>query len=136
MWTFVSICAKTLNNGTTFRDTLNNLETASCGIKWSSPLADELHKPVRKHFTERYLFVRNVDDVYGTDLVDMQGVSRQNKGYKYILMVEDVFSKYGWAVPLKTKTGVAVCIRSTTTRPSLDCPWCWYRRQRRNALQN
>ena len=99
---------KSLNNGNTFRDTLNSLETVGTGIKWTTPLAEELHRPIRKHFTKRYVFVRNVDDIFGADLIDMQALSKQNKGYKYILMVEDIFSKYGWAVPLKTKTGIAV----------------------------
>ena len=35
----------------------------------------------------------------------MKALSKQNDGYKYILMVIDVFSKYGWAVPLKFKNG-------------------------------
>ena len=99
---------KSLNNGNTFRDTLNSLETVGTGITWTTPLAEELHRPIRKHFTKRYVFVRNVDDIFGADLIDMQALSKQNKGYKYILMVEDIFSKYGWAVPLKTKTGIAV----------------------------
>ena len=34
----------------------------------------------------------------------MSSFSRSNKGYQYILTVNDVFSKYGWIVPLKTKT--------------------------------
>ena len=42
------------------------------------------------------------------DLVDMSPFSRSNKGYKYLLTVIDVFSKYGWIVPLKTKTGKEV----------------------------
>ena len=33
---------------------------------------------------------------------------RSNKGYKYLLTVIDVYSKYGWFVPLKTKTGKEV----------------------------
>ena len=60
---------KSLNNGMTFRDTLNSLETVGTGIKWTTPLADELHRPIRKHFTKRYVFVRNVDDIFGADLV-------------------------------------------------------------------
>ena len=99
---------KSLNNGNTFRDTLNSLETVGASIKWTTPLAEELHRPIRKHFTKRYVFVRNVDDIFGADLVDMRKLSKQNKGYKYILMVEDIFSKYGWAVPLKTKTKIEV----------------------------
>jgi len=38
----------------------------------------------------------------------MQPYSKQNKHYKYLLAVIDVFSKYGWLIPLKNKTGVAV----------------------------
>ena len=43
---------KSLNNGNIFRDTLNSLETVGCGVKWTSPLAEELHRPIRKHFTK------------------------------------------------------------------------------------
>ena len=52
--------------------------------------------------------MRNVDDIFGADLVDTKALPTQNKGFKYILMVEDVFSKYGWTVSIKFKTGVAV----------------------------
>ena len=31
----------------------------------------------------------------------MQKVSKWNKDFKYLLMVLDIFSKYGWIVPLK-----------------------------------
>ena len=36
--------------------------------------------------------------------------SRSNSGYKYFLTVIGVFSKYGWIVPLKTKTGKEVAM--------------------------
>ena len=38
----------------------------------------------------------------------MQKLSKWDKGYKYLLMVLDLFSKFGWIVPLKTKTGIEV----------------------------
>ena len=38
----------------------------------------------------------------------MQQFSRWNAGYRYLLMVLDVFSKYGWIVPLKDKKGETV----------------------------
>ena len=101
---------KSLSNGTSFRDVLNSLSKDGTGIQWSNPLADELHKPIRKHFPKRYVFVRDVDNIWGADLVDMRALAKQNDNFKYILMVIDVFSKYGWAVPIKFKTGEAVKI--------------------------
>ena len=77
-------------------------------IDWSNELADELHKPIRRKFSKRQVKVNGVDAIWAADLVDMQSFSRQNKGYKHILMIIDIFSKYGWAIPLKTKTGVEV----------------------------
>ena len=38
----------------------------------------------------------------------MQQFSKWNKGYRYLLMVLGVFSKYGWIVPLKDKKGETV----------------------------
>ena len=72
------------------------------GIDWSNQLANELHKPVRGRFDKRTVFAKQVDDIWTADLVDMSPFSRSNKGYKYLLTVIDVFSKYGWIVPLKT----------------------------------
>ena len=40
--------------------------------------------------------------------MNMSSFSRSNKGYKYLLAMIDVFSKYGWIIPLKTKTGKQV----------------------------
>ena len=78
------------------------------GIKWTSELADELHKPIRTKFQKRFVFVRDVDDIWAADLVDMQKHSRVNGGNKYLLMIIDCFSKFGWIIPLKKKTGLAV----------------------------
>ena len=75
---------------------------------WSNQLANELHKPVRRRFDKRSVFAKQVDDIWAADLVDMSPFFRSNKGYKYLLTVIDVYSKYGWIVPLKTKTGKEV----------------------------
>jgi len=48
----------------------------------------------------------NVDAIWCSDLVDMRKLSKWNKGYKYLLLVLDIFSKYGWIMPLKAKTGL------------------------------
>ena len=38
----------------------------------------------------------------------MQQFSKWNKGFRYLLTVLDIFSKYGWIVPLKDKKGETV----------------------------
>ena len=71
-------------------------------------LADELHKPVIKKFTKRKMYSSFKDNIWGVDLADMQLLSRQNKGIKYLLCVIDLFSKYAFVVPLKDKKGASV----------------------------
>ena len=85
-----------------------NAQTLTASTQWQEKLADELYKPIRRNFPKRRVIVHNVDDIWCSDLVDMQKLSKWNKGYKYLLMVLDLFSKYGWMVPLKTKTGLEV----------------------------
>ena len=70
---------------------------------WSQQLADELHKPITKTFSKRKVISNGIDKIWAADLVEMQKFSKWNKGIKYLLMVIDVFSKYGWIKPLKDK---------------------------------
>lgn len=67
-----------------------------------------IHKPVRKKFARRRVIVSGPGDQLQTDLVDMQEFTNKNDGYKYLLTVIDVFSKYAWVVPLKNKTAESV----------------------------
>ena len=48
-----------------------------------------------------------IDKIWCSDLVEMQQF-KWNQGYRYLLMVLDLFSKYGWIVPLKDKKGETV----------------------------
>ena len=61
-----------------------------------------------RRFDKHTVFAKQVDDIWAADLVDMSSFSRSNKGYKYLLTVINVFSKYDWIIPLKTKTGKVV----------------------------
>lgn len=62
-----------------------------------------LHKPRRVRFQRNHYNLTNIGDFWQADLMDMQSLSRKNKGYKYILAVIDCFSKFGWCVPIKKK---------------------------------
>ena len=64
-----------------------------------------LHKPARRHYKRSRVIVPGINAQFQADLVDVQKLSRYNKGYKYLLTCIDIFSKYAWVVPLKTKQG-------------------------------
>ena len=64
-----------------------------------------LHKPVRRHYKRSRVIGFGIDEQFQADLADVQHLSRYNKGYKYLLTCIDIFSKYAWVVPLKTKQG-------------------------------
>ena len=54
------------------------------------------------------MYVRGIDEIWAADLVDVQLLSKFNDGVRYLLTVIDIFSKHGWMVPLKKKTGSVV----------------------------
>ena len=67
-------------------------------------VALELHRSARKNFVRRRVEIKSLDDLMAADLVEMRPYSRVNKNYNYILTVINCFSKYVWAIPLKSKT--------------------------------
>ena len=73
----------------------------------ASDLATELHKEYRKPKLFLKVKVFNKDDIWGADLVEMQN-SKNNKDYRYILTIIDLYTKYAWAIPLKDKKGITV----------------------------
>ena len=44
--------------------------------------------------------------MWDAGLADMQLITKFNKGFRFLLCVIDIFSKYAWVVPLKDKKGV------------------------------
>ncbi len=52
--------------------------------------------------------VGGIDEEWQMDLADMQSLKHYNDGYRYLLVCIDVFSKYAWIVPIKSKTGPAL----------------------------
>ena len=69
-----------------------------------------LHKQRRKKFIRRPFIVYDPYDAIQADLVfyNSSDYYTQNSYYKYILTVIDMFSKYAYAVPLKTKNSAEV----------------------------
>lgn len=71
-------------------------------------LVNELHSPARRNFKRRTVILKGINDLWQADLVEMGDYSSKNKGYKYLLTIIDAFSKFAWALPIKTKTGSEV----------------------------
>ena len=52
--------------------------------------------------------MNSIDEIWATDLIDMQAFSKDSNGVKYLLTVIDIFSKFVYIVSLKGKTGQEV----------------------------
>ena len=74
---------------------------ASNEIKQNLQLAEELHKPVIRNFKKRTVYPEFKENIW-------QFISKLNKGFRFLLYVIDIFSKYAWVVPLKDKKGVSI----------------------------
>lgn len=71
-------------------------------------IVNELHKAARRNFVRRSVILKGIDDLWQADLIDMQNLKKFNKGYNYILVVIDCFSKYTWTEPIKSKSKLDV----------------------------
>ena len=72
-------------------------------------LAEELHKSVVRKFEKRKIHSSFINNIWGADLVNIQFISKFNKGIRFLLCVIDICSTYAWVVPLKDKK----CIKIT-----------------------
>ena len=72
-------------------------------IKQNLQLAEKLHKPIIRNFEKRTVYSEFKDNIWGADLADMQLISKLNKGFRFLLCIIDIFSKYAWVVLLKDK---------------------------------
>ena len=66
-------------------------------------LSQELNKRIIDKFERKKVIVNHKDEIHSCDLVDMQKYSKVNRGYKYIFTNIDIFSKYAWSFPIKSK---------------------------------
>ena len=71
-------------------------------------LAEELHKLIIRKFKKRKVYSAFKDNIWDADLADMQLISKFNEGFRFLLRVIDIFSKYACVVPLKDKKDVSV----------------------------
>ena len=62
-----------------------------------------LMKPIRRSFPRSKVIVDTIDSMWDGDLADVSNISSQNDGYKFLLVLIDIFSRFLFIVPLKNK---------------------------------
>ena len=63
--------------------------------KPNQKLAEELHKPIIRQFKKRTVYSGFKDSIWGTDVSDMQLISKFNKEFRFLLCVDTIKIKYG-----------------------------------------
>ena len=77
-------------------------------LEFNEQLAKDLNKPIIRKFKKRKVYSGFRDNIWGADLADIQLISKFNKGFRFLLCVIDIFTKYAWVVPLKKKKGASI----------------------------
>ena len=88
---------------------------------------DEIYmKPPKRNYLTNKTIVKHIDDTWSADLLDMIDYgTKNNYGYRYILVVIDNFSKFGWTTPLKNKHAQSITdefskiIKTSNRKPNL-----------------
>ena len=66
-------------------------------------------KPSKKNYPTNRIIYNHIDENWSIDLADMVDYkTSNNKGFRYIFVIIDNFSKYLWAIPLKNKYGQTI----------------------------
>ena len=61
-------------------------------------------KPPKKYYLTNKTDVYFINDIWSLDILDLKDYGPENnRGYRYVLVTIDNFSKFGWTSPLKNK---------------------------------
>ena len=61
-------------------------------------------KPPKKNYATNKTDVYHIDDIWSLDILDLKDYGPENnRGYRYVFVVIDNFSKFGWTISLKNK---------------------------------
>ena len=71
-------------------------------------LINEIYsKPPKKNYITNKTDVYYIDDIWSLDILDLKDYGAENnRGYRYVLVTIDNFSKFGWTTPLKNKNAI------------------------------
>ena len=71
---------------------------------------DEIYsKGPKRNYAANKTNVYHIDDIWSLDILDLKDYGPENnRGYRYVLVTIDNFSKFGWTVPLKNKNALTI----------------------------
>ena len=69
-----------------------------------------LNKSVKRNFRRGRVIVSGIDDQWDADLASFSAYESSNDGYRYLLVVIDIFSRYAWIEPIKDKSAKRIII--------------------------
>ena len=66
-------------------------------------------KPSKKNYATNKTDVYHIEDIWSLDILDLKDYGPENnRKYRYVLVIIDNFSKFGWKVPLKNKNATTI----------------------------
>ena len=66
-------------------------------------------KPPKKYYPTNKTDVYHIDDTLSLDILDLKDYGPENnRGYRYVLVIIDNFSKFNWTVPIKNKNAQTI----------------------------
>ena len=66
-------------------------------------------KPPKRSYSTNKTDVYHIDDIWSLDILDLKDYGPENnRGFRYVLVVIDNFSKFGWTVFLKNKNAQTI----------------------------
>ena len=70
---------------------------------------DIYSKAPKKNYITNKTDVYHIDDIWFLDILDLKDYGPENnRGYRYVLVVINNFSKFGWTIPLKNKNAQTI----------------------------
>ena len=66
-------------------------------------------KPPKKNYATNKTDVYHINDIWSFDILDLKDyVPKNNTGFRFVLVIVNIFSKFGWTIALKNKKSQAI----------------------------
>ena len=66
-------------------------------------------KGTKRNYITNKTDTYHIDDICSLDILDLKDYGPENnRGYRYVLVIIDIFSKFGWTVPHKNKNAMTI----------------------------